>query len=879
MKIKDLNYSVPGEQFNGTKDTLENNKYSAVDNISGSSEKNGKDLKIQTFSNQNGPDQNNSTSLENKKEGVSEKQGLAIAEVAEKKLPKEEKNKKGLPNEKSANNEPLTKEIPEIKIAAAELSKKKITKKKIPEEKNKKETTKRKAATAKLSEKKITKKKISEEKTVTEESFKVKTTKKKVPKVKITRDKVSKKEKIMPKASLWEKESPEDKSATNEPLIEETTTKETTGGKATTAELTEKKITKKKIPEEKTAAIEPSKKKKSKQELIVEKPLIKAEKVDIVKAVDKKTESETTVIKGVETEKKEVVDYSIFGKGELIKILDDLLDIQPVQKIRNDVENIKVIFYKKYKTETDKKKKKFISDGGELEDFKIEEDEYEVQLKELLKKYKNLKAEYNKQIEIEKQENLLAKYKIIEEIKHLVNRKESINQTFQDFRDSQKQWRSIGLVPQQNVKDLWETYHYHVEKFYDYIKINKELRDLDLKKNLEIKIKLCEKAEELLLEPSILNAFKTLQKYHNEWREIGPVTNETKVEIWERFKEATTIINKKHQEYYEKLKETQRKNLESKTLLCEKAEELSNLIIDSHKEWDKKTKEIIELQRIWKTIGYTPKNINNKIYLRFRNACDAFFAKKREFYEQNKEIQNNNLQFKTDLCIEAEALKESMEWKKTTVDLINFQKKWKEIGQVPRKYSDAIWKRFRVACDTFFDKKNKYYSTIDSKYEENLRLKQELTETIEKYELGDDIEENFEKLKEFQRKWTEIGYVPFKNKDDILQKYRNAINKHFDNFNIDETKKNLLKFKNKLENIHNNPKANQKLTLEREKFVNKLKQMENDIALWENNIGFFSKSKNAISLIDEVKAKIEQAKNNIELLKEKIRLIDNFDSE
>jgi hypothetical protein len=573
-------------------------------------------------------------------------------------------------------------------------------------------------------------------------------------------------------------------------------------------------------------------------------------------------------------EKEEVIDYSSLSKKDLVDTLKDILDNKSVLQIRNDVEIIKINFYKKHKTDIEKKRKNFLQEGGDIEDFKVEEDPLERMLKEYLKKYKEIKAEYNKKLEDEKLENLGKKYQIIEEIKDLVNRKESINKTFHEFRELQKEWRAIGLVPQQNVKDLWETYHHHVEAFYDYIKINKELRDLDLKKNLESKIELCENAEELLLEPNIISAFNELQKLHEQWREIGPVPADMRVEIWERFKETTSKINKKHQEYFLNLKKEQKKNLEAKTVLCEKVEEINGTALTSHKEWENKSNEIIELQKVWKTIGFAPKKDNNKIYNRFRTACDNFFNNKREFYSQNREQQNDNLQLKTDLCVQAESVQDSEEWKKTTEELITLQKRWKEIGSVPYKYSDKIWRRFRQACDKFFERKEAYFSQIDNSYEQNLNKKKELIKKIENLNISDNVEESLKKLKEFQREWAEIGFVPYKNKDEIQDKYRNAINKKFDELNVDENRKNILKFKTKLDNLKNKPNGIQRIRQERDKYTNKLKQLENDIVLWENNIGFFTKTKNAESMINGVESKIEDAKKRIALLKEKIRLID-----
>ena len=575
----------------------------------------------------------------------------------------------------------------------------------------------------------------------------------------------------------------------------------------------------------------------------------------------------------------EAADYSRLDRAELLQALKNLITNTPIHQIGDEADLIKINFYKKHKIENERRRKKFIEEGGNMEDFRPEEDPLEVEFKEVFHQYRELRAEYNRKLEEEKQENLKAKYQIIEEIKELVNRSESINATFQEFRELQKRWRSIGPVPQQNVKDLWETYNHHVEVFYDYIKLNKELRDLDFKKNLETKISLCERAEELLLEPDVPKAFRILQELHEEWRDTGPVPHEMREEIWNRFKEITSKINKRHHEYYESLKSQQVKNLEQKTALCEKAEEIAASGISSMKEWEKRYREILDLQQVWKTIGFAPRKENQKIYQRFRAACDDFFRRRREFFQKMKEEQHNNLQLKTELCLQAEALKDSNEWKKTTEDLINIQKRWKEIGPVPRRYADAIWKRFRAACDEFFNRKAAYYAGIDSQYEENLKKKLELIEEIEKYQPVESVEENFRNLKDFQRRWAEIGFVPLKDKEQVQQRYKEAITRHFEGLKMDDERKNLLRFRNRLDALQQKPRGNQKIKAERERLIGKLKQLENEISLWENNIGFFIKSKNAESMISEVQKKIDDAKARITELEEKIRIIDMHISE
>lgn len=578
-----------------------------------------------------------------------------------------------------------------------------------------------------------------------------------------------------------------------------------------------------------------------------------------------------------EPAQEEVVNLSAMSKEELIALLRENLTDKPVETIINTVENIKINYYKKHKAEIERKRKLFVEQGGEIEDYKIEDDPHESEIKELLRQYRELKANYNKSQDEQKHKNLEEKYKIIEEIKDLTNNKESINKTFHEFRELQKKWRSIGPVPQQNVKDLWDNYHHHVEAFYDYIRINQELRDLDLKKNLEAKILLCEKAEELLLESNVVEAFRVLQDLHDQWREIGPVPAEMRVEIWNRFKEATSKINKKHQDHFVDLKNEQKSNLEAKITLCEKAEELMHIEINSNKEWTARSNELIELQKIWKTIGFAPKKDNAKVYKRFREACDAFFNRKREFYGVFKEEQNNNLQLKTDLCIQAEALKDSNEWKKTTEELIALQHRWKEIGPIHHKQSEKIWKRFRTACDIFFERKAKHFSEVDSSFGTNLTKKNDLIKEIEEFTITDEAEVCLTKLKDFQRRWAEIGFVPLKEKDQVNERYREAINKKFDALRIDDDHRYILKFKTKLEEYLDKPNGIQRIRQEREKIITRLKQLESDIVLWENNIGFFARSRNAESMIKDVESKIENSKKSIEMLNRKINMIDDLD--
>jgi hypothetical protein len=568
------------------------------------------------------------------------------------------------------------------------------------------------------------------------------------------------------------------------------------------------------------------------------------------------------------------VDYSGYSKSELVETLRLNVDNRPPAEIRDDVDRIKILFYKKLRAEAEERKSKFLESGGKIEEHKIYVDPLDHQVKELLDKYREKKTDYSKIQEAEKFENLRKKYDIIDKIKDLVNREESINKTFHEFRALQNEWHTTGIVPQTSLKDLWENYHHNVEIFYDYIKINKELRDLDLRKNLELKVSLCEKAEELLLEPNPINAFRLLQDYHNQWREIGPVPPESKNEIWERFKEATSKINKRHHEYFEKQKDDQRKNLEAKIALCEKVEEINLLELKNFRDFDEKADVVVDLQKMWRTLGFAPKKQNNKVYQRFREACDAFFEKKRGFYADNKEVQQTNLQMKTELCNQAESLQESAEWKATSDALIKLQKEWKEVGPVPRKQSERIWKRFRKACDHFFNRKSEHFATLDTSYEDNLKAKTAIIAELEAFDPGTDVQAAFDRLKDIQRNWTDIGFVPFNMKEEITNRYRNALNKQFDKLKIGEDDKNILKYRTKIDNLKTNPKASRKLRNERDKFFTKIKQLESDVVLWENNIGFFAKSSKADNMIKEVEEKIDNAKKMIKILEEKVKMID-----
>ena len=564
-------------------------------------------------------------------------------------------------------------------------------------------------------------------------------------------------------------------------------------------------------------------------------------------------------------------EQSLVGKSkaELVELFAQLLETKPVQSLRGDAEAIKIAFYKLRRADVEAQRKEFIDAGGNEEEFSPSVDGEEVNLKELFARYRKMRDEFVAGLENAKEENLKIKLAIIDELKELVNSDETLNHTFNKFRELQQRWKETGPVPQANVKDTWETYNLHVENFYNFIKINKELRDLDLKKNYEAKISLCEQAETLVMEPSIVSAFRKLQKLHDEWRETGPVANEFKEPLWERFKLASSRINKAHQEHFESLKGEQQKNLEMKTELCVKAEELSEQMITSRKEWNKANDRLLEIQKVWKTIGFAPKKDNTRIYERFRNACDRFFALKRDYYAQLKAEMDHNLQLKNEICEAAESIKDSEDWKKTADELIALQKRWKEIGTVSRRHSDAVWKRFRAACDYFFERKAAHFSSVDNEQERNLQAKRELLEQMKACDIK---EGGFEAIKAFQRKWNEIGYVPIKQKDSLQKQYKEVVDAMFATLRGSEHDRSMDRFRSKLSSMK--ASGEKRLRSERERLYNKVKQLEADIALLENNIGFFAHSKNAESMINDVRVKIAKAKAEMAETIEKVKLID-----
>ena len=569
------------------------------------------------------------------------------------------------------------------------------------------------------------------------------------------------------------------------------------------------------------------------------------------------------------------IDVEGKSKEELAAMLEEIVQESDVAKIKDQVTAIRVRFMKLNKEDLDKEMEAFIEGGGDRESYQHVMDEAEKRFNAAFGIFKANRARQNELMDAQKLENLAQKKAILEELKQLIASEETLKKTYDDFRALQEKWKSIGQVPATENTNLWNTYHFLVEKFFDKVNINRELRDLDMKKNLDAKIALCERAEELLNETSMSRAFKELQKLHEEWKEIGPVPQDKKDEIWERFKAATDKINAIRREHYSQIQEEQNANLATKTALCEKAEELLAEELTSINAWQKKSTEFSELFKVWRTVGPAAKKPNEEIWARFKGTMDAFFAKKKEFFASLKDRQSENLERKINLCIEAEALQESTEWKKATEQFKRIQEEWKTIGPVPKRHADKIWKRFRAACDTFFNRKAEHFGGLKEEEAANLAAKQALIEEIKNYELKPNRNENMEAIKAFQKRWIEIGHVPMKHKDSINTEYRQAVDALFDRMRSNQNEITTNEYREMMEVMRDDPEGGEKLRKERNTLATRIQKLRDEIAVLENNIGFFSNSKNSELMRAEYEKKINKAKNDLKVLEAKLKIIND----
>ncbi len=561
-------------------------------------------------------------------------------------------------------------------------------------------------------------------------------------------------------------------------------------------------------------------------------------------------------------------------KAEVIARLKELAEGDE-EVSRQERDYLKAQFYKIHKQNSEAEYEKFVAEGGNPDEFKPTVDNDEAVLKELIAAI-NLKRAKTAEAEREEREaNYAKKLEIIDKIKAILEKPDEVNRAYSDFKELQQQWNEIKNVPQEKATDLWKTYQHYVEQFYDTLKMNNELRAYDFKKNLELKTALCEKAEALADNEDVIAAARELQRLHQEFREIGPVEKELREDLWNRFKAASTVVNKRHQEFFESRKEQENENLERKTAICMQIEAIDIEALKTFAEWNQKTDEIIALQQEWKTIGFAPQKMNQKIFDRFRAACDHFFNRKSEFIKSVHESLNANYQLKIELCEQAEALKDSTDWRKTTDAIIALQKRWKEIGTVPKKFSDEIWKRFNAACDAFFAAKKEANSAVYGEQEENLAKKQAIIDQLAAIDPETEEGDFRPKLRQAQEDWNNIGFVPFKQKETIYKAFRAQMDRLYGALSENASKRRISRFKSEIKEGTDGGRLKDKLLRQRDILTNEIKTYENNLGF----LSFSSKSKNGNALVEEINRKIERLKAELKEVKEKIKALNETKAE
>ena len=586
---------------------------------------------------------------------------------------------------------------------------------------------------------------------------------------------------------------------------------------------------------------------------------------------DNATEPETAF---VEPE----ADYSAMGREELVSALEELLKEEDITHVKNRVSALKMRFNDLEKEHYEAEFEKFIKEGGNKEEYNRQEDQTSETYGKLYATYRRRRQEHIDAIEAAKQQNLTAKEAVLESLKQLVERgEENMRKANDEFKELQERWKQIGEVPRDKMNDLWQQYHFLIEQFFNKMRINRELRDLDMKRNLEQKLQLCEKAEELIVETSMDKAFKALQDLRRRWKETGPVPVEQNEEIWQRFCNAMNKIEERRKEYYEQRKEELEKNHLAKQALIEKAEELTAKPMESTKDWNDSSAELDGLLKMWKAIGPVPREVNEEIWSKFKGIIDRHYEQKKEHFGQLRDEQNNNYNKKIDLCLKAEAIAKRDDWRKATDELLQLQKEWKEIGPVSRKVSEKIWHRFRGACDEFFKRKTEYFNSIHGSEQENLQKKEAIIEQLKAFEFGESKEENLRVIKDFQRQWMEIGYVPIADKERLQKEFRRVIDEHFEKLKISAIEAEENNYRMRLKNIGGDVKKF--VNGEREEIMSKIEKLKGEISLWDNNLGFFSNSRQADLLKEEFEKKMQHTRQQIALLEAKLKILRESEKE
>ena len=573
-----------------------------------------------------------------------------------------------------------------------------------------------------------------------------------------------------------------------------------------------------------------------------------------------------------ETEEQVEAERKVYqSKEEVLERVKELAHGDETPQ-KDEVEYLKTSFYKLHIAEREAQLRAYIDGGGDPEKYQITPDETENVFKAEMGLIKERRAKLFREQEEEKEANLKKKLEIIDKIKAMVTSPEEANKSYQTFKTLQQEWREIKAVPAEKANELWRNYQLYVEQFYDLLKLNSEAREYDFKKNLEMKTKLCEAAEKLADEPDIISAFHQLQKLHGEYREIGPVSKELRESIWQRFKDASTVINKRHQQYFEAIRAREEENLAKKSALCEKVEAIVGEEKKNSADWERLTKEIIALQAEWKTIGFAPQKMNVKIFERFRAACDTFFSEKAGFFKDLKDTFKENAEKKRALIEKAKALQDSTEWKSTSDKLINLQKEWKQIGMVPKKLGDQLWEEFLGACNKFFEARNAATAGTRSEEQQNLEKKRDVIERLKAVaeEAGEGIQQ---KVQELVSEYQAIGHVPFREKDKLYGEYHAVLDKLYKELNVSVAKRRLKNFKQNLKQVAE--RGENALDNERARLFRQYEAIKQEVQTYENNLGFLSvSSKKGSSLIDEMNRKVQKLKDDMQLVKEKIKAID-----
>ena len=592
------------------------------------------------------------------------------------------------------------------------------------------------------------------------------------------------------------------------------------------------------------------------------------QKTEVVETATDATVNQT--LETPEVSEESSTNFAKMDKSQLLEALQQLA-LRPVQEVKDEVARVRAAFLAIRKEEQAKEKQQFLEKGNEEAAFAPMTDEVEEQFKSVYAEIKEKKAAYNAQQEALKQENLQKKLEIISKITEIAADADNVNRQYNTVKQLQQDFKAIGEVPSENDTEVWKAYQVAVERFYDLLKMNKELRDYDFKKNLEQKQALCAEAEALDEESDIVEAFKKLQALHNTWREIGPVSKEIREELWTRFKNASAVINKKYQAFFEERKLNEKKNADGKEALCVRIEAIGTDDLKTYAAWDEATKAIIALQEEWKTFGFASRKVNADLFARFRKSCDDFFEKKAAFFKKMKEELAANLAKKIELCEKAEALKDSTDWKATTDALVALQKEWKTVGPVVKKHSDAVWKRFIAACGAFFEEKKKQNVNIHSVEHENLKQKKEIIAQIKAIFEDENKDDAPAKVRQLMKQWQEVGHVPYKEKDKIYAEYKALIDKAFEELDMKANKARMANFANSIKQMGDSNKVYH----ERERLVRAYEMKSQELKTYENNFGFFNaQSKSGNSLLKEMERKIAKIKDEISILEQKIKMID-----